>query len=206
MERMSFVVHDRSQIKFAIVDDSVDFISVFLKDDDEVRESLNRFDLVFCPGNSFGHMTGGFDQGVVDVYGSEVETTIRQMIATKYFGMMPVGRAEVVVVNGRGFVYTPTMFVPTQFTDVLLPYMSMYSSLVAVHEYERKNGMVFKKALCPLYCVGTGGAVAEVALRQQRQALLEFKMALVGANNGCADLFKDGMKRYMNLAKVSWHD
>jgi len=160
-----------------------------------------RYDLIFCPGNSFGHMTGGFDKGVVDVYGDAVETAVREMIAQKYFGMMPVGASEVVTVNGRGFVYTPTMMVPTPYTGMVDPYMLMFQSLHAVLRYERETGLTFQRALCPLFCAGTGGSTPKVALRQQSRALTEFHAGLGGASLGCKDLFRDATSRYMTLAR-----
>lgn len=183
----------------------LELLHAFLDDREVTKHALSKYDLVFCPGNSFGHMTGGFDKGVIDVWGDEVQEAILKMIADKYFGMMPVGCSEVVIVNNVGFVYTPTMFVPTRYTDVLQPYMAMYSALIAVRNAEAEV-REFHRGLCPLYCAGTGGSTADQALTQQNHAIHEYMMGVSGGFNGCHNLFKDGTNRYMKLARSRWHD
>lgn len=174
-----------------------------LNDTQAAKRIYSEYDVVICPGNSFGHMTGGFDQGVVDVFGTEVEDKVRAMIEEKYFGMMPVGSSEVVMHDERAFVYTPTMMVPVSFTDIVLPYMAMYSSLLAIHRYEQGKNHQFEQALCPLFAAGTGGAHPATALSQQLTALSEFLRAINGgASNMCEHLFRDGMTRYHRLSRA----
>ncbi|MCY1297555.1 hypothetical protein D9M68_19340 [compost metagenome] len=184
------------------LDFEVGQVSGKLTNSPQSKEKYSVYDLVFCPGNSFGHMTGGFDQGVVDVFGDEVEVKVRAMIEEKYFGMMPVGASEVVMHEGRGFVYTPTMMVPTKFTDIVIPYMCMYSSLLAAHRYEVSNDHQFARVLCPLFGVGTGSSDPHMALHQQLSALGAFiRGAMNKHSNMCTDLFKDGTARYLRLLR-----
>lgn len=165
---------------------------------DKIKE---RYDVVFTPGNSFGHMTGGFDLGVVEVFGREAQSAVLRMIKDKYNGMMPVGTAEVVVIDGKAIVYVPTMMVPTQFTDPVAPYMAMHVGLRAYANHLVEADTFYKNALCPLFCTGTGTIDPEVALFQQNQALVEFQLAKHGEDIGCKDLFADGTERYTNLIK-----
>ncbi|MNB61074.1 hypothetical protein D3C87_1223990 [compost metagenome] len=159
----------------------------------------SRYDVVFTPGNSFGHMTGGFDLGVVDVFGREVQAAVLKMIREKHAGLMPVGSAEVVVIDGKAIVYVPTMMVPTSTVDPVAPYMAMHQALRALALYEEENDAYFDRLLCPLFCCGTGDINPEVALFQQNEALVEFQRARHQEDLGCVHLFEDGMARYKAL-------
>lgn len=184
------------------IDFELAHISGKLSDKPESKQVYEKFDAVICPGNSFGHMTGGFDQGVVDVFGISVQTKVREMIERDFFGMMPVGASSVIEHDGRVFVYTPTMMVPVRFTDIALPYMCMYNSLVAIHQYEKRVGREIERVLCPLFAAGTGGADPMVAYNQQKTALVEVLRGIRGGSNMCNDLFKDGTDRYLRLSRV----
>ena len=165
-----------------------------------IKSIYGYYDLIFCPGNSFGHMTGGFDLGVVQCFGQEVEDKVKEMINKKYFGMMPVGASEIVFHDNRGFVYTPTMMVPTSNIDPITAYTCMYSAYLKVLEVEKEFGQEFELALCPLYGAGTGGINPKVALKQQCMALKEISKAMKsGEPNECSHLFKDGKSRYETL-------
>ena len=202
MERISFSI-GRSFKNAPLTTTPSPYVSFNFVDDllsTSTAEKIKpRYDAVFCPGNSFGHMTGGFDQGVVDVWGSQVEEAVRAMIREKYFGMMPVGASEVIVIDGRAFVYTPTMMVPTPHTSPDAPYMFMHSALHALHRREQASKTTYGRVLVPLYCAGTGSAHPLTALRQQATALVEFFDGINGDDIGCLDLFRDGTARYLKL-------
>lgn len=159
----------------------------------------DRYDVLFTPGNSFGHMTGGFDQAVVEVFGREIQTKVLRMIREKYAGMMPVGCAEVVTMDGKAVVYAPTMFTPTSNVDPIAPYMTMHNALRALAEWEENTGDYYDRALVPLFCTGTATIPHEVALFQQNEALCEFQRARHQEDLGCIHLFDDGMARYNAL-------
>lgn len=163
---------------------------------DKIKE---RYDCVITPGNSFGHMTGGFDLGVVQVFGRGVQSAVLKMISEKYNGMMPVGSAEVVVVDGKAIVYVPTMMAPTAMTGVLDPYMLMHQALRAYARHLVEADTFYARLLCPLFCTGTGSADPDIALFQQNQALVEFQAAKHGEDLGCTDLFGDGTDRFTRL-------
>jgi len=201
MECISFAVGSRvnGPIRFAGSPHvRFNFVDVLLSEQSAALVKP-QYDAVFCPGNSFGHMTGGFDQGVVDVWGQAVEDAVVAMIDEKYFGMMPVGFSEVVVVEGRAFVYTPTMMVPNDQTPPDAPYMHMHSALHALYRHEQATKTTYGRLLVPLYCAGTGASLPYVALRQQTAALVEFFDGLNGESLGCSDLFRDGTRRYRTL-------
>ena len=180
----------------------VEPVIINLDDRPVTRSVVKRFDAVICPGNSFGHMTGGFDLGVVETFGKEVEEFIQSRIQKEYYGMLPVGHSICVVLHERLFVYIPTMFVPTRFTDAILPYMSMYSALIAIRNWEREAEMDTENILCPLFCAGTGGSTEASAIHQQLTAIGEYDAAFFrNESNGIDHLFKDGMGRYMMLTE-----
>jgi O-acetyl-ADP-ribose deacetylase (regulator of RNase III) len=163
---------------------------------DAIKE---RYDAVITPGNSFGHMTGGFDLGVVQVFGREAQHEVLKMIKDKYNGMMPVGSAEVVVVRDKAIVYVPTAMVPTSMTGVLDPYMLMHQALRAYATHLAESATFYERLLCPLFCTGAGSADPNIALYQQNQALVEFQNAKHGEYLGCKDIFGDGQERFMEL-------
>ena len=163
------------------------------------QQILDRYDVLFTPGNSFGHMTGGFDLAVVEVFGREVQTKVLRAIREKYAGMMPVGAAEVIVMDSKAVVYVPTMFAPTSNVDPIAPYMAMHNALRALAEWEENTGDYFDRALVPLFCTGTANIPHEVALFQQNEALCEFQRARHQEDLGCVHLFEDGMARYNAL-------
>lgn len=163
------------------------------------QQILDRYDVLFTPGNSFGHMTGGFDLAVVEVFGREVQTKVLRAIREKYAGMMPVGAAEVIVMDTKAVVYVPTMLAPTSNVDPIAPYMAMHNALRALAEYEEENDAYFDRALVPLFCTGTATIPHEVALFQQNEALVEFQRARHQDDLGCKHLFEDGMARYQAL-------
>jgi len=163
------------------------------------QQILDRYDVLFTPGNSFGHMTGGFDLAVVEVFGREVQTKVLRAIREKYAGMMPVGTAEVIVMDNKAVVYVPTMFAPTSNVDPIAPYMAMHNALRTLAEYEEENDAYFDRALVPLFCTGTANIPHEVALFQQNEALCEFQRARHQEDLGCVHLFEDGMARYNAL-------
>lgn len=162
----------------------------------------DNYDVIFTPGNSFGHMTGGFDGGLIEVFGKELQEAVTTMIGTYYGGMMPVGSSEVVTIGRHKIVYTPTMMVPTENIDPLAPYFAMHQSLRALALHSLETDMYHDRILTPLFCTGTAKIPHETALFQQNQALVEFQQARNQESLGCKNLFEDGMKRYNELTRV----
>lgn len=162
----------------------------------------DNYDVIFTAGNSFGHMTGGFDGGLIDVFGGELQEAVTNMIGTYYGGMMPVGASEVVTVGKHKIVYTPTMMVPTDRVDPLGPYFAMHHSLRALALHALETDTYHDRILTPLFCTGTAKVPHETALFQQNEALVEFQKARNQESIGCNDLFEDGMKRYNELVRV----
>lgn len=100
-------------------------------------------DALITPGNSYGDMTGGFDQAVVNVLGSYVQDLVHRRIAQAYFGELNVGQADLVPLSPsypfKNLVYAPTMRVPMKLhwnSDV--PYLSLLASFQAIRSYNRQ--------------------------------------------------------------------
>lgn len=120
-----------------------------------------RFDAVIAPGNSFGEMSGGFDEGLVDAFGSTVQRHVTSLIDNDHAGELNVG-AAVVVDMGSSVIpycaYAPTMRVPRQLPpDTDVPYLATRAALLAL-----TNGRIRWQGqeihvLIPLMGVGTGG-------------------------------------------------
>lgn len=98
---------------------------------------VHGIDAVITPGNSYGHMSGGFDGALVQVFGTTLWGCVSQYIGYKYHGELPVGQAFAMDVPSQAtiqVVYAPTMRVPKAIplpTDV--PYLAMRAALLAIH-------------------------------------------------------------------------
>lgn len=160
-----------------------------------------RYDVFIAPGNSFGHMTGGLDQGIIEIFdGWDVQDRVLDMISNKYKGMMPVGQAQVVMISDdQAVVYVPTMMVPTKFVGVTDPYMLAHSALRAIEWFEMENQITFKRGIMPLFGTGTGGQDVDITFKQQCTAILEHYLSQNGKWLGCKDLFDDGTERHQAL-------
>lgn len=116
---------------------------------------------VITPGNSYGVMTDGFDQGLVDAFGNELQYRVYDMIERKHFGELNVGAADVVAIEGKGIrycAYAPTMRVPMSlYSDTDAPYVATRAGLIALMRDERLARLEKISVLIPLMGVGTGG-------------------------------------------------
>src|SRR5690606_9003504 len=130
---------------------------------------LTEIDCIVTPGNSFGHMTGGFDQAVVTVLGEWTQRRVLEAIEATGFNELNVGSAVRVESTGAIFgrtkhlIYAPTMRVPKPLplkSDV--PYLVMLAALKEIHAYNCDQEGSFapqpiKHVLVPLLGQGTGG-------------------------------------------------
>lgn len=116
---------------------------------------------VIAPGNSYGVMTGGFDQGLVDAFGDELQYRVYDAIERRHLGELNVGAAEVVAIEGKSIrycAYAPTMRVPMPlYSDSDAPYLATRAGLVALMRDERLARLEKISVLIPLMGVGTGG-------------------------------------------------
>ncbi len=122
------------------------------------------FDAVIAPGNSFGEMSGGFDEGLIQAFGYPLQHSVTDAINKEHAGELNVGAALVVethVNNIEHCAYAPTMRVPcTLPLDSDVPYMATRAALLALRDVYDK--FTFRedepiRVLIPLMGVGTGG-------------------------------------------------
>lgn len=128
-----------------------------------IRKPLKDISLtaVIAPGNSYGVMTSGFDQGLVDAFGNELQHRVHDAIERKHLGELNVGAAEVIAIEGKSIpycAYAPTMRVPMSlYSDSDAPYIATRAGLIALIRDERIAQKQKISVLIPLMGVGTGG-------------------------------------------------
>lgn len=132
-------------------------------------------DAVIAPGNSFGIMTGGFDQGLVDAFGAGIQNNVMFSITELHNGELNVGAAELVRTGGINIpwcAYAPTMRVPkTLPADSDVPYMATRAGLLALVKSDIVWPREGIRVLIPLMGVGTGGLAVDHVLHQIQQAI-----------------------------------
>lgn len=139
------------------------------------RLSLDTFrkhsiDAVITPGNSYGHMSGGFDGALIEVFGEVLWENVVYHIGHKYHGELHIGQAFAIKVPGRAFVklvYAPTMRVPKAIplpTDV--PYSAMRAGLLTIH-----NDPLVNTVLVTGMGTSTGGVPYNVMAHQMCVAI-----------------------------------
>lgn len=145
-------------------------------------------DVIITPGNSYGDMTGGFDEAVVNVVGSSVQELIHLRIAQCFFGDMNVGQADLLPLPAsspfRAIAYAPTMRAPVQLPkNSEVPYLSMLAALQAIHRHNRHCGEytsvvdalpsvgLLQSVVFTLHGRGTGNLPVNLIIRQTAMAL-----------------------------------
>lgn len=166
--------------------------------------------LLVTPGNSFGHMTGGFDGAVVKRFAhlGDVDTTMRENIKRNFNGELPVGSAmflEVKDVIYHGIIYAPTMRIPHELpegTDAA--YSSTWAALNTFRHSKMGNLWTRRSAVDPDLAItltgmgtSTGLIPAEVAAEHMILAIERFHMDIEVDN-----LWTDGFAHHTNL--TSW--
>lgn len=139
--------------------------------------SEESFDAIVTPGNSFGHMTGGFDGAVVEVFGQRVDDAVRATIKHRYLGELSVGSAFIqplpLSLKADSLVYAPTMRVPMSLP--LSSEAAYVATLAAFQEIARSNKILttewrtqIRRVLLPVMGMGTGNLpIARVAVHMQ---------------------------------------
>ena len=93
--------------------------------------SKNIVDGIVTPGNSYGIMTGGFDLGVRNYFGLDLENRVKNYIDTKLNFKQKVGTSFIIDGGRKNIkvIYTPTMEEPSKIKDLNIIYISTLSSL-----------------------------------------------------------------------------
>lgn len=96
----------------------------------------NKVDAIVTPGNSYGVMTGGFDLGVRNYFGIDLEYRVQKYIDTKLNCKQKVGTSFIIDggKNNIEVIYTPTMEEPSEISDLNIVYESTISSLKLAKE------------------------------------------------------------------------
>lgn len=124
------------------------------------------FDFIVAPGNSFGIMSGGFDKGIVDAFGDDLEVQVRRRIQLDHYGELNVGDAVTArMTMGRWLIYAPTMRVPTKLPEGSdVPYLA---ARAAIRQAKLLTGGDDDFTIAfPHLGTGTGGMASETVIRQ----------------------------------------
>lgn len=94
-------------------------------------------DAVVSPANSFGFMDGGIDRVLRDFLGAHVESRVRELIAMRTEGELPVGQAMVVSTGHTKItrlVVAPTMRHPMRVAGTNHAYLATWAALKRASE------------------------------------------------------------------------
>lgn len=101
----------------------------------------NKVDGVVTPGNSYGIMTGGFDLGVRNYFGINLEERVQIYIDSKLNCKQKVG-TSFMIDGGKDnikVIYAPTMEEPSKIEDINVIYESTYNSLKVAKDNNLKT-------------------------------------------------------------------
>jgi O-acetyl-ADP-ribose deacetylase (regulator of RNase III) len=133
------------------------------------------YDAVIAPGNSFGQMDGGFDQGLVDAFGPTIQDNVKNSIRGWHYGELNVGNAIIVPTGGLNIpycAYAPTMRVPCKLPkDSDVPYLATRAGLIEMIQSPYLSRLDTIRVLIPLMGVGTGGLAVEYVCSQIQMAV-----------------------------------
>ena len=98
--------------------------------------SENSVNGIVTPGNSYGIMTGGFDLGVRNFFGVQLENRVKNYIDTNLNFKQRVGTSFIIEGRRKNIkvIYTPTMEEPSEIKDLNVIYVSTLSSLKLAKE------------------------------------------------------------------------
>ena len=160
----------------------------------EEHLNLRSYDAIVAPGNGFGHMTGGFDAAVVNVFGQWVDDEVRQRINEDWCGELLVGNAlkvELGAQESEYLIYAPTMRAPKQLpahSDA--PYAATLAALQCVERHNTsrpRDAAMILDVLLPVMGGNTGGMDIQYVARQMQLAMIR-----AVRKRPIEDLFNDG--------------
>ena len=99
---------------------------------DYYPENKDSIDCLVSPGNSFGHMTGGYDEALSHLLGEDFQLDVREKIYSDYYGEQNVGTSFIMdtPIKGLRLIHTPTMQYPEPIKDDFVIYSCMRSTLI----------------------------------------------------------------------------
>ncbi|MEQ8672267.1 MAG: macro domain-containing protein [Aggregatilineales bacterium] len=137
-------------------------------------ETLDEFDCIVSPANSFGLMDGGLDLIISNFFGEQLAQHVQERVISDYFGEQPVG-TSIIVETGDDkhpfLAHTPTMRVPMNISRTDNPYIAMWAMLRAVHHHNATQ----ERKIASVACSGLGTGYGEVPFAQAgRQMALAY--------------------------------
>jgi O-acetyl-ADP-ribose deacetylase (regulator of RNase III) len=130
-------------------------------------------DAVVSPANSFGYMDGGIDLVYSNFFGWDLEARLRELLAERHFGELPVGQAVVVPTRHESIPYlvsAPTMRVPSTISRTLNVYLAFRAALIAVLAHNNAENSPISSLLVPGLGTGVGDMPPGRAARQMKRA------------------------------------
>lgn len=138
------------------------------------------FDAIAAPGNSFGHMTGGFDGALAAQY-PFLDKRVRDYIQAVFCGECNVGQAFEVSADrfGPSIIYAPTMRIPKKLPDNSeAPYLATFAIMQVVRRInlgaqgETMPPEGINTLLLPVMGMGTGLLPITKVARQMQMAIV----------------------------------
>lgn len=138
------------------------------------------FDAIAAPGNSFGHMTGGFDGALAAQY-PFLDKRVRDYIQAVFCGECNVGQAFEVLADrfGPSIIYAPTMRIPKKLPDNSeAPYLATFAIMQVVRRInlgaqgETMPPEGINTLLLPVMGMGTGLLPITKVARQMQMAIV----------------------------------
>jgi O-acetyl-ADP-ribose deacetylase (regulator of RNase III) len=134
------------------------------------------FNTVVSPANGYGFMDGGIDAAYVRFFGNAIEERVRDAVAKRPEGHLPVG-AGLVVSTGNAriphLIVASTMLMPEA-----VPGQNCYRALRAVLRIASGDAEVGRAVYCPGLGTGVGVVPAEEAALEMARAYGDWKAAL----------------------------
>lgn len=142
--------------------------------------ATENFDAIAAPGNSYGHMTGGFDGALAAEY-PFLDKRVRDYIQAVFCGECNVGQAFEVLADrfGPSVIYAPTMRIPKKLPDNSeAPYLATLAIMQVVRrinlgaEIGSMPPQGINTLLLPVMGMGTGLLPITKVARQMQMAIM----------------------------------
>ncbi len=130
------------------------------------KNNESKIECLVSPANSYGIMTGGFDEGLSNYLGRDFQLKVQQFIKENYRGEQPVGSSFIIDTDIKNIklIHTPTMQTPTIIKDDFLVYTCTRSTLLCAINNN------IKVLVMPAFGTETGGVCAKVAVKRMLDA------------------------------------
>lgn len=130
---------------------------------------IKEIDCLVSPANAFGHMTGGYDAALSDIFGWDYQKKVQQYIIDNFYGEQLVGTSFIIdtPLKEVKLIHTPTMQYPSIIKDDMVVYHSMRATLMCA----LKNDI--KCIVIPIFGGACGRINANIASRRMKEAYLQ---------------------------------